>query len=100
MNQQFDSICSSAFTANDPAGPTSGNHTPIGVFDSGVGGLTVVRAILARFPQERILYVADQAHVPYGGRPLDEIRGFAGAISRFLAGQGCRGIVMACNISS
>jgi glutamate racemase len=73
---------------------------PLGVFDSGVGGLTVVGALLRRFPAERVLYVADQAHVPYGGRPLEEIRGFATGISRFLAEQGCRAVVMACNISS
>jgi glutamate racemase len=73
---------------------------PLGVFDSGVGGLTVVGALLRRFPSERILYVADQAHVPYGGRPLSEICGFASGISAFLAGHGCRAIVMACNISS
>ena len=72
----------------------------LGVFDSGVGGLTVVEAVLRRFPNERVLYVADQAHVPYGGRPLDEVRGFATGISTFLAEQGCRAIVMACNISS
>lgn len=72
----------------------------IGVFDSGVGGLSVVRAILRAAPDARILYVADQAHVPYGGRPLDQVRGFAEAISRFLAGEGCRSVVMACNVSS
>jgi len=73
---------------------------PLGVFDSGVGGLTVVGALLRRFPSERVLYVADQAHVPYGERPLEEVCGFATEISRFLASQGCRAIVMACNISS
>ena len=72
----------------------------LGIFDSGVGGLTVVSAILRRNPQERVLYLADQAHVPYGGRPLDEVRSFATGISEFLAAQGCRAIVMACNISS
>lgn len=76
------------------------NTAPIGVFDSGVGGLTVVRAILHRFPRERILYVADQAHVPYGERPLEDIHRFARGISDFLAEQGCKAIVMACNISS
>lgn len=73
---------------------------PIGVFDSGVGGLTVASALIRRFPSEQLLYVADQAHVPYGGRPLDEVSGFAEGISGFLAAQGCRAIVMACNISS
>ena len=72
----------------------------LGIFDSGVGGLTVVNAILQRNARERILYVADQAHVPYGGRPLEEVREFATGISEFLASSGCRAIVMACNISS
>lgn len=73
---------------------------PIGIFDSGVGGLSVAAALLKRYPGERILYVADQAHVPYGGRPLDEVEGFATAISGFLAAQPCRAIIMACNVSS
>ncbi len=77
-----------------------GADAPIGVFDSGVGGLTVVGALLRRSPSERVLYLADQAHVPYGGRPLEEIRELATGISRFLAEQGCRAVVMACNISS
>jgi glutamate racemase len=72
----------------------------IGVFDSGVGGLTVVREIRRRQPLQDILYLADQAHVPYGGRPLQEISGFAHEISRWLAQQHCRAVVMACNISS
>lgn len=73
---------------------------PLGIFDSGVGGLTVVGEILRRYPGEQILYLADQAHVPYGGRPLEEIKKFATEISAFLADQGCRAIIMACNISS
>lgn len=78
----------------------SGRSGPLGVFDSGVGGLTVVAALRRRFPGERFLYVADQAHVPYGGRPLPEVRAFASGISAFLAGSGCRAVVMGCNISS
>src|SRR4051794_40125262 len=73
---------------------------PIGVFDSGVGGLTVAAALLRRYPGERLLYLADQAHVPYGGRPLEEVHSFATEISAFLAREGCRAVVMACNISS
>jgi glutamate racemase len=73
---------------------------PIGVFDSGVGGLTVARRILQLLPDERIVYVADQAHVPYGGRELSEVRGFAGGISAALFDHGCKAVVMACNISS
>jgi glutamate racemase len=73
---------------------------PIGVFDSGVGGLTVAKRILDLLPHERIVYVADQAHVPYGGRELAEIRRFACGISSALFRYGCKAIVMACNISS
>ena len=72
----------------------------IGVFDSGLGGLTVVRELLSQASGADILYVADQAHVPYGPRPLEQIRVFAEAISRYLREQGCGTVVMACNISS
>ena len=73
---------------------------PIGVFDSGLGGLTVVREMLTSLPGERIIYVADQTHVPYGGRELEEVRGFAVSISESLLAWGCKAVVMACNISS
>lgn len=76
------------------------SSAPIGVFDSGVGGLTVARRLLARLPNERIVYVADQAHVPYGGRDLAEVRRFAFGISEALFSSGCKAVVMACNISS
>lgn len=77
-----------------------GADAPIGVFDSGLGGLTVVREILRQLPSESILYLADTAHVPYGPRPLGEVRGFALEIMRFLAAQGAKAIVAACNMSS
>ena len=74
---------------------------PIGVFDSGLGGLTVVREMLRTLPHEPIVYVGDTAHVPYGGRDLSQISDFAHEISRFLLEEmGCRALVMACNISS
>ncbi|WP_299025802.1 glutamate racemase [uncultured Thermanaerothrix sp.] len=72
----------------------------IGVFDSGVGGLSVLRAIRALLPQHPVLYMADQAHVPYGPRSLEEVRGFAEAITRFLLAEGARVIVVACNTAS
>jgi glutamate racemase len=76
-------------------------HTaPIGVFDSGVGGLTVARELVRRLPLERVLYVADQLHVPYGGRPLEQIRSFATSLSDHLFNNGAKRVVMACNISS
>jgi glutamate racemase len=75
-------------------------HAPIGVFDSGLGGLTIARRLREVLPSERIIYLADQAHVPYGGRALPEVCGFACAISEALLAQGCKALVMACNISS
>lgn len=76
------------------------SKAPIGVFDSGVGGLSVARQFLRVLPGENLLYFADTAHVPYGGRPLDEVRGFALDICEFLVRSGVKMIVMACNISS
>lgn len=73
---------------------------PIGVFDSGVGGLSVLRAIRRELPAEDLLYVADQAHVPYGPRPLLEVRRFAEGITRYLLAQGVKAIVVACNTAS
>ncbi len=75
-------------------------RSPIGVFDSGVGGLSVLKALRALMPEESILYFADQGHVPYGPRPLEEVRGFSDAITRFLLRQGSKLIVVACNAAS
>jgi glutamate racemase len=72
----------------------------IGVFDSGVGGLSVLRAIWQTIPELPVIYLADQAHVPYGPRPLEEVRSFAEAISQYLISQGCQIIVVACNAAS
>jgi glutamate racemase len=70
---------------------------PIGVFDSGVGGLTVARSILDLLPGEPLLYVGDTARFPYGPRPLEEIRGFAMEIASYLIGRGVKMLVVACN---
>ncbi len=72
----------------------------IGVFDSGVGGLSVWREIAGQLPDESSVYLADQGHIPYGPRPMQEIRAFSEAIVRFLLGQGCNIIVVACNAAS
>jgi glutamate racemase len=74
--------------------------SPIGVFDSGVGGLSVLRALRTDLPRENVLYLADQAHVPYGSRTLDEVRAFSAEITRFLISQGAKLIVVACNTAS
>lgn len=76
------------------------SHQPIGVFDSGVGGLSVLRAVRALMPEEEALYFADQGHVPYGSRPLEQVREFSEAITRFLLAQGAKLIVVACNTAS
>ncbi len=73
---------------------------PIGIFDSGVGGLSVLRAIRRELPHEDLIYIADQAHVPYGPRPLLEVRRFAEGITRYLLSQGAKAIVVACNTAS
>ena len=72
----------------------------VGVFDSGVGGLSVIREIHRLLPQVSLLYIADQAHVPYGKRQLEEIRSFSLVITHFLLSKGARLIVVACNTAS
>jgi glutamate racemase len=72
----------------------------LGIFDSGLGGLSVARAVLERCPSASIIYFADTAHVPYGDRPLEEVRSFALEITGFLASQGAGAVLMACNMSS
>lgn len=77
-----------------------GSQAPIGVFDSGVGGLSVLREIHELLPQESTIYYADQANVPYGSRTLDEVRGLAIGITRLLLQQACKMVVVACNTAS
>ena len=72
----------------------------IGVFDSGLGGLSVLAAIAQALPQSDLLYLADTAHVPYGDKGDDFIRTRALAIGRHLVGQGCRQLVVACNTAT
>ena len=73
---------------------------PIGVFDSGVGGVSVLRAIHQQHPGEHLIYLADQAHVPYGPRTLEQVRSFSEAITRYLLSLGAKLIVVACNTAS
>ncbi len=76
------------------------DQRPIGVFDSGVGGLTVVRAIIDQLPNEAITYFGDTARCPYGPRPLEQIREFALEIAGHLLDQDVKAIVVACNAAS
>lgn len=74
--------------------------SPIGVFDSGVGGLTVARAIRDQLPNESIIYVGDTAHTPYGPRPIAEVRRLALEVLDGLVAQGVKMLVIACNTAS
>ncbi len=76
------------------------NLSPIGIFDSGVGGLSVLRAIRTQMPEEPIIYFGDQGHIPYGPRPMEQIRDFSEAITNFLLQQHAKIIVVACNTAS
>jgi len=74
---------------------------PIGMFDSGFGGLTVARALIDLLPAEDLVYVGDTARYPYGPRDLDEVRGFARQITRFLVDEhGVKLVVVACNTAA
>lgn len=84
-----------------PSGKREPNlATSIGVFDSGVGGLSVWQEIARQFPHEHTLYVADQAHMPYGSRSLAEVQTFSEGITRFLLHHGAKIVVIACNTAS
>lgn len=76
------------------------NLNPIGVFDSGVGGLSVLREIRNLMPNEDILYFGDQGHVPYGPRPMEQIQDFSEGITRFLLKERSKIVVVACNTAS
>jgi glutamate racemase len=73
---------------------------PIGIFDSGVGGLSVLRSVRQQLPDEPVLYLADQAHVPYGSRSLEEVRNFSENITHYLLRQTAKLVVVACNTAS
>lgn len=77
-----------------------GAKSPIGIFDSGVGGLSVLRAVRAQMPEESVIYFGDQGHIPYGPRPMEQIREFSEAITNFLLERDAKIIVVACNTAS
>lgn len=72
----------------------------IGIFDSGVGGLSVLRVLREQMPNENVVYFGDQGHVPYGARPMEEIQKFSEGITQFLLEQNSKIIVVACNTAS
>jgi glutamate racemase len=81
-------------------GKPIGTDGPIGVFDSGVGGLSILRHIHAALPHENLLYVADSGFAPYGGKPEDVIVARTLAIAEFLLAQGAKALVVACNTAT
>lgn len=82
------------------ANAASNSTSPIGIFDSGVGGLTVARAIIDQLPNESIIYFGDTARGPYGPRPLAQVRSFALEIMDRMIDAGVKAIVIACNTAS
>jgi glutamate racemase len=76
------------------------NDAPIGIFDSGVGGLTVARAIIDQLPDESILYVGDTAHWPYGPKPIADVRRYTLEVLDDMVAQGVKMLVIACNTAS
>lgn len=76
------------------------NDAPIGIFDSGVGGLTVARAIRAQLPQESLVYIGDTAHSPYGPKPIADVRRYSIEVLDTLVEQGVKMLVIACNTAS
>ena len=76
------------------------NDAPIGIFDSGVGGLTVARAIRAQLPQESLVYIGDTAHSPYGPKPIADVRRYSLEVLDTLVDQGVKMLVIACNTAS
>ena len=76
------------------------NYAPVGVFDSGVGGLTVAREIMRQLPEENVVYFGDTARVPYGSKSKNNIIRFSRQIIRFLQTKEVKAIVIACNTAS
>ena len=84
----------------DMTGMRHGKDAPIGVFDSGLGGLSVAREIRRLLPAERVLYFGDSANAPYGTRTVDEVRALSIAICDRFMGEGAKAIVVACNTAT
>ena len=78
----------------------SESNAPIGIFDSGIGGLTVARAVKRELPHERIIYFGDTAHLPYGDKSTAAIQAYSIKITQLLLEQGCKLVLIACNSAS
>ena len=76
------------------------NNNPIGIFDSGIGGLSVLRDIRGLLPHEKLIFIADSAFAPYGNKPLEFIQQRSKDLSRFLLEQGAKTVVVACNTAT
>ncbi len=83
-----------------PAPPATDNSAPIGVFDSGIGGLTVVRELMRQLPNESIIYFGDTARVPYGPKSAETVIRYSREITSFLENQGVKAVVVACNTAT
>lgn len=83
-----------------PKTASKSRRGPIGVFDSGVGGLSVLRELERALPHERFVFLADQSHVPYGGKTGPQLKRLTGRVVRFLLAQRCKLIVVACNTAT
>ena len=90
----------SRFETSDPQRPEPQPAGPVGVFDSGVGGLTVLHELLVSLPAEDYVYLGDTAHFPYGDRTQEELRSFSVQIADHLLAQGAKLLVVACNSAS
>src|SRR6478609_8092863 len=86
--------------AQEPEAAAVTRESPIGVFDSGIGGLTVVRALRELLPNESIYYLGDTARVPYGGKSAATVQRYSLEIAELLLGENCKTIVVACNTAS
>src|SRR3954467_14152980 len=80
--------------------PTATRDAPIGIFDSGFGGLTVARSVIDQLPHESIVYVGDTARQPYGQKPIGEVREYALECLDHLVERGVKALVIACNSAS
>lgn len=76
------------------------DHRPIGVFDSGIGGLTVLKELLKAFPQENFIYLGDTARLPYGSKSGDTVRKYSEQNMKYLVGRGVKALIVACNTAS